>query len=123
MARPRFAVTTRCRGDEIRSICDFPSDLWCGPDALTASPRLAVQAGDSTRLPTQASILGVARPGHADAHQVDIPVATNPSDSYNGRPNREAVSVSGSPANSTIDPSITARPTPRDRNASAVPTQ
>lgn len=60
---------------------------------------------------------------YRDDHQVEAAVTANPRDSYSGRPSREAVSVTGRSAIGARDPSMTARPTPRDRNAGAVPTQ
>lgn len=61
--------------------------------------------------------------GHCEDHQVDEVTAMKPSDSYSGRPSREAVSVTGRSAMGASEPSMTARPTPRERCADDVPTQ
>lgn len=54
------------RGDEVRSVCDFPNDVWCGVDALSASMRLAIQAGPLYRASDALSRAGAVLDGLAD---------------------------------------------------------
>jgi hypothetical protein len=95
--------------------------------ALTAPGVDTVFATVELSNPASVSVAGArSRPGvgsHVDDHQVAGDATTKPRDSYSGRPSRDAVSVTGTSIRSAREPSITARPTPRERKADGVPTQ